>query len=253
MGPKVTLPQTHPKTTSIVHRPELVCDFGDWGFGSSAMPWPRDCGSHFSTLCERPLCDCTSTCHFFFPFFFTIQSLWCFKRINYALLFTRRADLVLNFGDGNVHFANHFFSTNNTAWSERKLGHQVPLFYDKLTFYQKKHGSFIPPLLVKTDLRSFFTSPKYLLGLFSPKREGGFLCAPHQKGSRNRMAVKILFFLKLAAVKIENVPNLIYEILKYPKLHSRERSFLASSPPKCWFCTTPPRPQKPETPRTLPP
>ena len=36
------------------------------------------------------------------------------------------------------------------------------------------------------------------------------------------MTVKISVFLKLAAVKIENVPNLIFEILKCPQLHSRE-------------------------------
>ena len=47
------------------------------------------------------------------------------------------------------------------------------------------------------------------------------------------MTVKISFFLKLAAVKIENVPNLIYEIQKCPKLHSREILFLASLPLEC--------------------
>ena len=42
----------------------------------------------------------------------------------------------------------------------------------------------LSPLLVKTDLRSFFTFPKYLLGLFSPKREGDFPVLLTKKGSR---------------------------------------------------------------------
>ena len=80
----------------------------------------------------------------------------------------------------------------------------------------------------QTDLRSFFTFLKYLLGLFPQSESMVSSVLLAKKGSRNRMTVKILFFLKLAAVKIVNVPNLIYEIMKCPNVHSRERSFLAS-------------------------
>ena len=135
-----------------------------------AIPGNRDCDIVRTTPILWLHVDMPITFSFFFRF--KIRGASSKLIMSCFLQDLRTCRLGSEFWFGNVHFANHFFSTNNTAWSERKID-TSPIVLSNLLPKILKHGSFIP-FVSQNRFAEFFTFPKYLLGLFSPKRGGFF-------------------------------------------------------------------------------
>ena len=108
------LPNTHIKTASIGYRPELVCDFGDWVLEvvqcrdiAIVIPTFRHCANDPLVIARR---------HAHYSFFLIHDSKPVVLQANkLCVAFYKTRRLSSEFWFGNVHLANHFFSTNNTA------------------------------------------------------------------------------------------------------------------------------------------